>query len=146
MTAPITSARVRELGAKENAWTALGGTYPPYINVTGRRLTVRGPATVGSIAEQFLVKPGRVVAFDLPDSQSLDSVALALCSEPARNRIADALDLLERVERQDAGLVRKLKPAVIEICQQVMEQLDGGPAVNIEGCARAALAALVGRS
>ncbi len=135
MGSDITSARVRELGARENAWTAPGGTYPSYINVTGKRLTVRGPATVGSIAEQFLVKPGQVVTIDLPDSANLDSVALALCSEPARDRIADALDLLERVERQDAELVEAVGAAVLRVSAN---RRDIGRA------ALAALAALVG--
>ena len=88
MTAPITSARVRELSAK-----ATGGEWA----VTGRA-TVK--AIGGRSLTQMLVRSGN-------ETENAALIA-ALCSVPARAHIAKALELLERVEAGDAGLVEAM--------------------------------------
>jgi len=87
MTAPITSARVRELSAKasKGGWYRAGAAFFSNHHAEDPRL-----------GECF--------------GRSSDDAALiaALCSEPARDRIAKALSLLERVEAGDAGLVEAM--------------------------------------
>lgn len=136
----ITSARVRELSAK-----ATGGEWswedgPPTLYA--------GRGSFGAIANFPIPVPAHglnLLGRLEPDSNgpaNLDLIA-ALCSEPARARIAKALALLEAVEGQDAGLVRAMSVAI------------GNPASDGENDylpepdawepeARAALAALVG--
>ncbi len=122
----ITSARVRELGAK-----ATGGFYEAHGS------SVRHYPSTSPLAH-----PRLVASCHWNEDAALIA---ALCSEPARNRIADALDLLERVERQDAGLVAKMEEAILS---EPLTALGNGeycdpPAHKV---AAAALAALVGRS
>ena len=85
MTAPITSARVRELSAK-----ATGGRWHTSPLDQEVQIYTEDFSYIGETRDR-----------------TGDDAALiaALCSEPARNRIAKALDLLERVEAGDAGLV-----------------------------------------
>ena len=91
MTAPITSARVGELSSKasKGVWYQSGAAFFTNHHAENPRL-----------GECF--------------GRSSDDAALiaALCSEPARNRIAKALDLLEQVEAGDAVLVERVARAL----------------------------------
>ncbi len=150
MTAPITSARVRALCGTVAQWTAPSAIYPPYVNLTGNVLTVREAPGSDYSDTTGVTRPvcGRTISVILPDS-ALSDLALALCSESARDHIATALDLLERVQAGDAGLVVAMTKAMLVA--------DSGPegsalynthaaefAAGYEDGARAALAALVG--
>jgi len=103
--APITSARVRELSAK-----AAGGEWwvMAYYLSTG----TPDEKVFGYLVHDDEMPTGVIDEREAPAGQDslshdLDLIA-ALCSEPARDRIAKALDLLERVEAGDAGLVAKV--------------------------------------
>lgn len=133
MTAPITSARVRELSAKAtgNVWYQAGFSFYSLDSRDGAKL-----------GECFKEHTGDA------------ALIAALCSEPARTRIAKALDLLERVE----GPVAELRKAQSEClanrtylgtapCPKCKATRDEG--CRIEGRAQndlccAAIAALVG--
>jgi hypothetical protein len=154
MTAPITSARVRELSAKATGGDWDGGKDGWMVTAFDRQMTVcdirgwgyltgKGHAALGLSAEQAKAVQEHNAA-----------LIAALCSEPARNRIAKALDLLERVE----GPVAELRKAQSE-CLANRAYLGTAPcpkckATRDEGCriegraqndlCRAALAALVG--
>jgi hypothetical protein len=102
VTAPITSARVRELSAK-----ATGGEWwvMAYYLSTG----TPDEKVFGYLVHDDEMPTGVIDEREAPAGQDslshdLDLIA-ALCSEPARDRIAKALDLLERVEAGDAVLV-----------------------------------------
>lgn len=48
------------------SWTGRSGNYPPYVNITGNRLTVRECANEGAVSGRFLIEPGLTVCVDLP--------------------------------------------------------------------------------
>ena len=91
MTTPITGARVRELSSKasKGVWYRSGAAF---------------------FTNHHAEDPGLGECF----GRSSDDAALiaALCSEPSRDRIAKALDLLERVEAGDAGLVEDVAKTI----------------------------------
>ncbi len=64
------------------AWTATDGYdhYPPYVNITGNRIAVRGDESMG--ADGYMVA-GTYVAIDLPDEVIAElRAALAAITEP----------------------------------------------------------------
>ena len=101
MTAPITSARVRELSEQATPGNWRSKERSGYFEILA-------PADDCD----WYGEPGcHAVAYaDTETEQQETNAALiaALCSEPARAHIAKALDLLELVEAGDAVLVAKV--------------------------------------
>ena len=65
------------------AWTATHDTadyesYPPYVNLTGNRLAVRGPEKIGAEYRE----PGDYVIIELPQ-EAIAGLALALRARAA---------------------------------------------------------------
>ena len=96
MTAIITSAQLLELSAN-----ATGGNWMPakYASSIVGRPIVASPSgrSIGQLTQWH------------DESEANGQIIAALCSEPARNRIAKALDLLERVEAGDEAEIPALR-------------------------------------
>ena len=158
MTDTITSARVRELGAAATGQTHNIKCWPePFEEMlAGRktaefRLNDRGYC----VGDKLLIREWctdsqaythreieRVITHILSAGFGLPQgyVMLSLADEPARNRIAKALDLLELVEAGDEKLVKAMAHALAgpAMMSSYDEQLYSVAA------AKAALAAIAG--
>jgi hypothetical protein len=143
MSDPITSARVRELSAKATGGDWRIAKQRTEIEIDPDSALNHNSIWGGPFDHPIVAKASfRPKKHDDPwvDACSIEpanaALIAALCSEPARAHIAKALDLLERVEAGDAGLVEAMAEAAYNA--------DVGACEAIEARMRAALAALVG--
>ncbi len=141
MTDTITSARVRELGATRNSepWPATTHSIKCWPEPFGEMLAGRKTAEFRlndrnyQVGDRLLIREWcpdeqaythreieRLITHVLADSFGMPKgyAMLSLADLPALDRIAKALDLLERVEAQDAGLVEAMGRALVEADSQ----------------------------
>lgn len=101
------------------AWTPGAGYHPQYVNLTGNRLTVRGPEFVNVFGHYDV---GPTVSIDLPD----EVIAELAASLPQDKRIAVLEEALTWLEPVISGEIKR---------REAVKQR----AISAERCIRAAL-------